>query len=310
MDDVVEAAGGDGAVALPALDVPTLSRRSGSGDVVRRALALSTSRLIIHDPVVRRGEDVEGVHQARVATRRLRSDLRTFAPLIDAAWSQQLRTELAALAAELGAVRDADVLLARLRADAQQLAEADRPHLARIFDQLEARRTSARRTLLATMSSPGYATLLDDLVDATQHPMLTETARRAARHELRRVAARPWKRLARTVAALPDEPTDADLHQVRIMAKRARYAAEAVVPVLSAASPMARALAAVQTVLGEHHDAVVAEQWLRSTTTRSRQEAFAVGALAGVQRAAAIAARARWRTAWAAAARPRLRAWM
>jgi CHAD domain-containing protein len=311
MEQLVEGAGGaDGALALPVLDVPKLSRRSSSGDVVRRALAMSTSRLITHDPAVRRGEDGEGVHQARVATRRLRSDLRTFGPLIDAAWSRQLRTELGELAAELGAVRDADVLLARLRADAEQLAEEDRPHLERVLGQLETHRSAARRTLLDSMSSPRYATLLDDLVDATQHPMLSDAARHAARRELRRIAARPWKRLACSVAALPDTPTDAELHRVRIMAKRARYAAEAVVPVLPAALPFARALAGVQTVLGEHQDAAVAEQWLRSATTRSRQEAFAVGALAGVERAAALAARARWRTAWSAATRPRLRAWM
>jgi len=303
------AAQGDVAI-LPVVEIPDVGRRCTAGDVVRRALALSTSRLISHDPVVRAGEDPEGVHQARVATRRLRSDLRTFAPLVDATWALRLRTELAELAGDLGAVRDADVLLARLSGDALRLGDDDRARVARVLGLLATRREQARKTLLAAMDAPRYHTLLDDLVDAAEHPMLTPLAREAARPQMRRVAARPWKRLRRNVEALPDPPADADLHRVRIMAKRARYACEVVAVVLPDATAFAKALAAVQAVLGEHHDAVVAEDWLRAAPVRSRQEAFAVGELAGLQRDAAAAARATWRDAWAGATRPRLRAWM
>ena len=61
---------------------PSAVRRP-PGDVVRRALSTSVIRLLRHDPGVRLGIDAEDVHQARVATRRLRSDLRTFQPLLD-----------------------------------------------------------------------------------------------------------------------------------------------------------------------------------------------------------------------------------
>ena len=47
-------------------------------DVLRAAISRSTARLLAHDPGVRLGGDAEDVHQARVATRRMRSDLRTF----------------------------------------------------------------------------------------------------------------------------------------------------------------------------------------------------------------------------------------
>ena len=78
--------------------MPDLGADASAGNVVRRAIALSAIRLIRHDPVVRLDTDPEGVHQARVATRRLRSDLRTFRPLVDAAWSSALRDELGWLA--------------------------------------------------------------------------------------------------------------------------------------------------------------------------------------------------------------------
>src|SRR6476619_1233928 len=75
----------------PEIAVAELGPDASAGEVVQRALALSVIRLIRHDAVVRLDLDPEGVHQARVATRRLRSDLRTFRTLLDAEWTDSLR---------------------------------------------------------------------------------------------------------------------------------------------------------------------------------------------------------------------------
>jgi CHAD domain-containing protein len=91
------------------------------------------------------------------------------------------------------------------------------------------------------------------------------------------------------------------LHKVRIKAKRCRYAAEAIAPLVGQrAAAFAKAAATLQDVLGEHQDAVVAEAWLRSSAVKSRavRTAFVAGELAGLERAAAEAAAARWRRAW------------
>src|SRR5205814_9825308 len=98
---------------------------SAAGTVVRHAIATAVIRLLRHDAVVRLDEDPEGVHQARVATRRLRSDLRTFASLLEPAWVAALTEELKWLAEHLGAARDADVLLARLTDRVNLLEGAD-----------------------------------------------------------------------------------------------------------------------------------------------------------------------------------------
>src|SRR5207237_733472 len=75
------AAQGDPDVAVPARPPdPT------AADVVRRAIAAGVQLLLRHDALVRLGGDPEHVHQARVGTRRLRSHLRTFRPLLDRAW--------------------------------------------------------------------------------------------------------------------------------------------------------------------------------------------------------------------------------
>src|SRR5262245_34430700 len=82
--------------------------------VFREALARGLERLRQHDPAVREG-DVKGVHGMRTSTRRLRSTLRTFCPLLDGEWARPLEDELKWLAGLLGAVRDLDVLEERLR---------------------------------------------------------------------------------------------------------------------------------------------------------------------------------------------------
>ena len=74
--------------------VETLPRSATTADVVRQAIARSVEQLLVHDPGMRLGGDPEDVHQARVATRRLRSDLRTFAPLLDQDRRRQLSAEL------------------------------------------------------------------------------------------------------------------------------------------------------------------------------------------------------------------------
>ena len=64
------------------------------GEVVREALRDSVDRFFEHEAGIRSGAEPEDVHQARVATRRLRSDAKTFSHFLDAAWTAELRAEL------------------------------------------------------------------------------------------------------------------------------------------------------------------------------------------------------------------------
>jgi inorganic triphosphatase YgiF len=79
------------------------------------------ARAFLHQDVRVRRDLPDSVHQMRVAARRLRSGLKTFAPLIDRAWADQLRSELGWAAGELGNARDTEVLLERLDAHAEDL---------------------------------------------------------------------------------------------------------------------------------------------------------------------------------------------
>ncbi|HEX6539998.1 MAG TPA: CHAD domain-containing protein [Candidatus Dormibacteraeota bacterium] len=297
------------ASAPPDVTVPLAGRDATAAEAVRRAIAQSVARLLLNDAAVRVGEDAEGVHQARVATRRLRSDLRTFRPLLDPDWVAQLRDELHTLADLLGAVRDTDVMLDRLRRAAESLPGAEPAAASSLLRELGATRDRARERLLESMRRDSYRRLLDDLVRAASQPPTTPEASGDAPALLPPLARGPWRKLRRRVRELPEKPSDSDLHEVRILAKRARYAAEAVSAVARpAVATFADAVADLQEVLGDHHDAVVAEAWLRAHGAAIKDR-FALGELVGLERAAAATGRRAWPRAWTAVLRARPKQW-
>jgi CHAD domain-containing protein len=301
------------ALAPPDLaPIDGLADASPAGDVLRAAIFASAVRLVEHDPVVRIGDDPEGVHQARVATRRLRSDLRTFRSLLEPEWNDALRSELRWLGDELGAVRDADVLLERFTRHADSLTDEDREHALILLKRLVDTREEARSRVLAALRSRRYLDLLDRVVDAAHSPRLVyPDANEPAVTALPPLVAGPWQHLAHAVEGLGDTASDDQLHNVRIRAKRTRYAAEAVEPALGKpARRFAKAVARVQDVLGRHQDAVVAERWLRTTAEHApASELFAAGQMAAMERADARATREEFPEAWNDASAKKLRDW-
>jgi CHAD domain-containing protein len=281
--------------------------------MVRAALASGLTRLVTHDPGVRLDDDPEEVHQARVATRRLRSDLRTFTTLVDREWADELRQELAWLAGPLGEVRDADVLLDRLRAESSRLPAQDRPAVGALVDRLTASRQQSLRTLFDALDSKRYVSLLDALVEGVARPRLAPDAAKPAEDVAAVLVGKAWRKLKKSVSDLGPEPADDQLHRVRIMAKRCRYAAEAVVGVEGRpAKRFASAVAGLQDVLGQLQDAVVAASWLRGCIMpdTSVDQAVAIGELLGFAAVAAEESRRQWAEAWSAAHRKSLRSWL
>jgi len=296
----------------PDVVVAALGRDANLADVVGAAVASGYTRLLRHDPGVRIGGHDEDVHQARVAARRLRSDLRTFRGVLDPDANAALREELQWLGAELGHVRDGDVLADRLGTQAIELAGADLRAATGLLKRLESERAAARQTMLAALDSDRYVRLVDALADAAVRPRVTLAADEPAVDALRNVVRGPWKHLRQAVDALADEPEDEALHDIRIRAKRARYAAEAAAPVLGKpALRFAKAVANVQGVLGELQDAVVAEEWLRGAGVKGpARQALLAGELIGVQRVAMAEARRSWRAAWDELSDKKLRSWL
>ena len=301
---------GPRALEPPEVAAQTIQPDSTAKDVIKSAFADCIASLLHHDPLVRTSSDPEGVHQARVATRKLRSHLRTFGPLLEEEWTEPLRSELGWLAMGLGAVRDSEVLLERLRERAKTLPETDSRSASSLVHLLELEVVSLRKKLMVELDSARYVDLLERLVMAAHAPATLPDADQTASTILPPLAAGPWRRLRSAVRQLPDKPTDPELHRIRILAKRARYAAEAVAPVAGTAAPaFARMVAKLQTVLGEHQDSVTAQAWLRGSRITGRR-AFVAGELIAMEHAAAEDAASKWRKVWKALDSKRLREWM
>ena len=291
------------------VDPGVLNPDATAADLIRHAIATSVASLMQHDPGVRLGDDVEDVHRARVATRRLRSQLRTFSDLLDPQWTNGLRDELRWLGMNLGTVRDKQVMSQRLRERGASLPADDARVVADLADELQTESEEARARLVLDMRSERYIDLIERLVEASRAPVMTEQAQQPAATAIPPLARRDWKRLRKGVSRLPASPADTDLHQIRIRAKRLRYAAEAATPVIGKrAARLADQAASLQDVLGDHQDSVTAQRWLRQAGQGTR--AFVAGELSALERDAAGHDRAQWQKIWKKVARKRLRKWM
>jgi CHAD domain-containing protein len=207
---------------------------------IKLLLLAQLQELEAHDPGV------------RLATRRTRAIERATRPLLGHAL-EPLSNELKWLAGLLGPVRDLDVLVDRLRTEVAELAE-DRVAGDQLVETLERERREHRDVLLEALGSDRYFELLASF--ETTIALLPELD---AADGLHRVARKQLRKLGRATRKLPDVPSDQELHGVRIHAKRARYAAE----LAGAPTKLVDALKHVQDVIGDHQDAVVAEERLR-----------------------------------------------
>ena len=201
--------------ATPAADAPTQAH-------VQAMLEAQYRSMVAHDPGVRLGDDPEDLHQLRVATRRLRAILRAARGVIDPAWADGLRTDVAWLGAQLGPVRDSDVLRESLAAERSEprRAGAEGARRAACASSIARRRTRVS-VLAEAMSSDRYFTLLDTIELAVAAPRFTGDDT-----PLAAIAKTEFRKLRRAVRALGEDPSDEELHAVRISGKRARYAAE------------------------------------------------------------------------------------
>lgn len=293
----------------PEVVVPTLTPDSSLGDAIRAILGRSVTKLINAEAAFRAGDDPEAIHDARVATRRLRSDLRSFAEVLEADWSGRLRDELGWAGDALGAVRDPEVLAGRIGGDARRL---DEPGVAdAIVATLLAEVAAARSTLGDIVSGQRYLALLQRLVLAARSPVFRVPADGPATELLAPAVDRAWRRLRKATREAASDPTDAGLHLVRIRAKQARYAAESLAPLLGkAAVRFAQRATRLQDALGEHQDAVVAWARLRDAAKAAEAgEAFVAGQLAGLELEARQRARDGWPKAWKALRQVRPSTW-
>ncbi|MFP5335462.1 MAG: CHAD domain-containing protein [Actinomycetes bacterium] len=288
---------------------------SPSADAVRGYLRHQVDELTARDPAARRDEP-DAVHKMRVATRRLRSTLRVYEPLLEADVGPLL-DELRWLAAVLGEARDAEVMRERLRDVARHLRPPAVDDTTRLLDEvLGEQHAEAMERLRLALSSERYLALLRHLDEVVADRESTGPGRRRARTALPRAVRRQWRRVRRRVEDATGPAERFTLHDARKAAKRARYAAEvaaAAVPSRSgAAADFASAMESVQEVLGEHQDAVTATELLTDVARRpglASAAVFDLGRLVESETRRSDEAEQAFAGVWHKASRKRLRRW-
>jgi CHAD domain-containing protein len=299
----------------PDVVVAPIDKRATVRTLIRHVIGKSVALLIERQAGVWIGDDPEELHQFRVAARRLRSDLRTFAPLLDHGWTIWLRAELAWLGGEVGMGRDTDVMTERLLTRITRLPSEDAQPVGRLIQRLADSAVDARQHVVEALSSDRLVVLLDALVEAAREPRFAAgipgVADQAAKPLVVDLVEKPWRRLSRAVDALQPDSPDAAFHAVRIRSKRARYAVEAVAPVCGRdARRLAKRIAAVQTVLGDHQDTAVAEAWLRHAAKEVPSLRLVAGELVALERVDRERLRVEFEPVWKKASKPKLSAWL
>jgi CHAD domain-containing protein len=267
-----------GAGATPAAGPSKLARALGSRltdgrapegtkNPVLRYVREQRDTILAVDPGAR-GGDAEAIHKMRVATRRLRSTLKTFRELWAAGQVTPLRTELKWLGERLGGVRDPQVQSGRLAS-----ATDGDPDLAavgvRLRDHLGDQLDRGRTALGAALDDTRYLRLLDQL-DALVQTTPAASGNRRLRQRAR-TALNKADRLLAGAGGAP-EHRDEHLHEARKGYKRARYAVEVFVPTVGKpAKRLVARLTAVQDALGVHQDSVVARNLLRDLAGRAHE---------------------------------------
>jgi CHAD domain-containing protein len=253
---------------LPVRAEPVRLRRDMTLEDAYRRIGLNCLRQIRANAAGALHKSVESLHQMRVGLRRLRAALDLFDNLV--ALPEPMRASLDALAQQLGATRDWDVLatatLARFDGAAGQIAS--------LQAAAQERSQRSHAALSAALETPAHMQLLTEVEDWFEQRRwreqpdfdagaLQQKATRAAVPLL----AHAQRRLRKRAKALHDGtvPADTDAaharHRVRIAAKKARYAAEFFHSILPGRK-MKRyigSLSGLQDHLGELNDLAVAE---------------------------------------------------
>jgi len=213
--------------------------------------------------------DVDGVHDMRVAARRLRSAMRDFRPLADKGQLKKLGKELKQFADALGEVRDQDVAIAALK-ELRSKARNGRfkKGIEKLSEERRAVRECARRHLTEVLADGEIEKFRERFVIALEKAFTQKGAGRAVSfHEAGRSCVRAGLEDLLDLSTSIYQPSNNDgLHRLRVATKRLRYAIELFVPCWGEAiTPFADEMAKMQSFLGEVHDCDV---WIQSLGRR------------------------------------------
>jgi CHAD domain-containing protein len=229
-----------------------------------------------------------------VALRRIRSNLRTFRLLLDPAWGTSLRAELAWYGNTLGVARDLHNIRELITVTGPTVI--DPGQVERIDTVVTERMAASLAEIGAERGGARRFQLTEQMMVLWDGPAFKATAARPAGEVLPVMLRRAWHDLRGASRRARKDPTDENLHKVRIRVKDLRYGCNTVALVEGGpARKTARAAERLQIKLGDLHDARFSIEWLRSLAVMRPDLAAPIEDLVSVQLGTAKAARKGWK---------------
>ncbi len=249
-------------VPPPCLDEEDLDIRPDDtcAEAARRVLRRHWGRYVWNDPGTRAGLDPEALHDMRVATRRLRAAWLIFGPCLPSS-AERAFGSLRWIARSMGLVRDLDVQIESLRHAGRIVHPRHWPAVEGLVGRLERRRQVARRGLLRALETDRHRDMalgFDRMLAADSEPAGAACAEEPVARISAEVLQVRARKVFRSLRRLHPESPDDDLHALRILIKKLRYAFEFFGPILGKqARKVVARLAGVQDLLGVHQDAAI-----------------------------------------------------
>jgi CHAD domain-containing protein len=247
---------------------PGVAAADPMSEAGRKVLRFHYQRMLRNEPGTRAGEDIEALHDMRVATRRMRAAFRVFAEYYEPDVRKALIKGLKNTGQALGHVRDLDVFLEGAATYRAMLDMAEQPAFDALMEHWRIEREAARQEMNAHLDSDAYqdfvAAMGSFVETAGAGAIQPEDGRIAlVRHEAPRQIYDRYADLRRYETALADASIQM-LHALRIDGKRLRYTLEFFRDALGAEGGDAIArVVGLQDHLGLLHDADVAADMLR-----------------------------------------------
>jgi CHAD domain-containing protein len=264
--------------ALKPPDKPGLEASDSMAEAARKTLYFHFQRMLYHEPGTRTGEDIEELHDMRVATRRMRAALRVFGNYLNTKQMAPFAKGLKRTGRTLGAMRDLDVFWEKTQRYLDTLPVGRQGDLDPLRAVWQAEREKARESMLAYLDSECYVQFKEQFGEFLQTPgagALPEISEKGEPlpHRLRHVLPVIVHQRMAAVRSYDEWVTGEGvplerLHQLRIAAKGLRYTLEFFEEVLGAeAKALIKEIKGLQDHLGDLQDAVVASTLLRDFLT-------------------------------------------
>ena len=237
---------------------------------------------------VRAAEDIEFIHRARVASRRLRSALKMFPDCFDAKTMKRWRKQIRRITEGLGDARDKDVQIDFLCGILSAVTDKSCfPGIVRLLAQLEHERDLLQPTVIKAADRLAASKVLEEMQAVTKAVLVELKGAEAkglepgdysdfARAQTRRHVPGRLEEMLRYQDSLQNLDDRQRHHAMRIAAKRLRYTVEIAKPVYGPAlDEILAAVKRVQTLLGDVHDCDVWLEHLDAYAAAQRRQTIA-----------------------------------